>query len=312
MKRRIRLTESGLHRIVKESITKVLNESASTLLYHFLSFYRFEKLVQNNSFTPTSFEKDWFNGKNSISFSRTKSFREGWPVIMYSGEDGKGEDWCAIRLTIDGDLINRKPNFKVDNKQYNMSIKPFDWAYKQYNDGDPYTFDDECDGIFANNGKEWMMQSDGYTSSYLPINYGKKSDKYGYASKICDKQGHPYSQAEDRLVTYANTIPNASQYILRVDILLLPYNFSEENLEERLSLYRIIKESQLSDKIHVYDKMRNLELGGYEIRDKMYVPYFKEYILTYHLKKLLSQKTARNYKGPVFNRVCSRIIKRDY
>ena len=35
---------------------------------------------------------------------------------MYSGEDGKGDDWCAIRLTIDGDLMGTKPNFKIDGK----------------------------------------------------------------------------------------------------------------------------------------------------------------------------------------------------
>lgn len=280
MKKVIRLTESDLRKIVKESVKKVLTEMASNVLYHFLSFDRFEEMVKTDSFTPADFEKKWHNGKNAMSFSRTKSFREGWPVIMYSGDDGKGDDWCAIRLTIDGDLINRKPNFKVGDKQYNMSIKPFDWAYKEHNDGDPFTFADEHDGIFAQNGKEWMMNSDDYTSSYLPINFGKKT-RPNYVTGIGDKQGHPYSQAEDRLTTYASKIPNASQYILRVDILLLPYNFSENNLEERKILYNIITNSQLSGKTHIYDKLRDLELGGYEANSSM-----------------LLQNTANNYKDP--------------
>ncbi len=299
MKKLIKLTETDLCNIIKESVTSVLKESASNLLYHFLSFDRFEALVKTDSFTPTGFEKKWHNGKNTMSFSRTKSFREGWPIIMYSGDDGKGDDWCAIRLTIDGDLFNKKPNFKVNGKQYNMLIKPFDWAYKIHNNGDPYTFADEHDGAFAYNGKEWMMQSNDYTSSYLPINYGKKSDKMGYVDGVGDKQGHPYFQAEDRLTTYANAIPNANQYILRVDILLLPYNFSERNLNERMSLYKLIKNSKLRNKIHVYDKMRNLELNKCEISDE-----------TNYLKKLLFQKTAGNYKNPTYSRYFN--IKQDY
>jgi hypothetical protein len=280
MKKIIRLTESELHNIVKESVRSILLERASSLLYHFLEFIRFEEMVRTDSFTPSDIESEWHDGRKTMSFSRTKSFREGWPVVMYSGEDGKGDDWCAIRLTIDGDLINRKPNFKVDGKQYNMSVKPFDWAYKEYNNGDPFTFADEHDGIFANNGKEWMMQSDADTVTYLPINFGKKT-RPNYISAIGDKQGHPYSQAEDRLTTFANKIPNASQYIIRVDILLLPYNFNEDNLEERTELYNIITNSQLSDKIHIYDKLREIEMNGREINPK-----------------ILLQNTANNYKNP--------------
>ena len=241
----IRLTEEELHSIIKESVNKMLNEMASSLLYHFLSFSSFEKLVETDSFTPTSFERKYVGGKNSLSLSRTKTFREGWPVIMYSGLDGKGDDWCAIRLTVDGDLINRKPNFKHNGKQHNLSVKPFDWAYKEYGDGDPYTFADEQDGIFAQNGKEWMMQSDNYTETYLPINFGKKRK---YVNGIGDKQGHPYSQAEDRLTTSANKVPNASSYILRVDILLMPYAFNDYNKEDRESLYDILTNSEIGEK----------------------------------------------------------------
>jgi hypothetical protein len=295
----IKLTESDIHNIIKHTIKNILNESSSKLLYHFLSFYRFEELINTDSFTPSNTENGWHNGKNTISFSRTKSFREGWPVLMYSSFDGKGDEWCAIRLTIDGNLINQKPNFKIDGKQYNMSVKPFDWAYKEYNNGDAFTFADNHDGIFAHNGKEWMTQSDDYTDSYLPVNYGNKNNKDGFTNGISDKQGHPYSQAEDRLTTYANRIPNATQYIIKVDILLLPYNFSEYNLEDRISLLNIITNSKLNGKIHVYDKLRNLELNKNEISDINY------------LKRLLKQKTANNYKNPIpQNRY--NIIKKDY
>jgi hypothetical protein len=308
-KKLIRLTEGDLHRIVKESVNRILKENASSKLYHFLNFDRFENIVKTDSFTPTNFESKWHNGKNTMSFSRTKSFREGWPVIMYSGDDGKGDAWCAIRLTIDGDLINRKPNFKIDGKQYNMAVKPFDWAYKDMDNGDPYSFGDNYGGIFAQNGKEWMMKSDDYTSSYIPINWGKKS-KQTYVDRIGDKQGHPYSQAEDRLTTNAKSIPNACQFIMRVDILLLPYNFSKYDYEDRVSLYNIITNSQLSNKIHVYDKMRNLELGGYELKDAFECD--GRVIKTNSLKRvLLTKEKNRKYKNPMPSGIDYK-IKQDY
>lgn len=55
---------------------------------------------------------------------------------MYSEDEGCGDDWCAIRLTINGDLMNRHSNFKVDGKQYNMKFKPFDYIYKNSGNGD--------------------------------------------------------------------------------------------------------------------------------------------------------------------------------
>lgn len=261
------LTESDIIKMVKECVKRILTEKHSNLLYHFLSFDAFKEIVINNEFTPTNTESEWFNGKNSLSFSRTKSFREGWPIIMYSGEDGKGDDWCAIRLTVDGDLMGTKPNFKIDGKQYNISLKPFDWAYKQHNDGDPFNFADNYGGIFAHNGKEWMMKSDGYTDSYLPIEWGENN----YVNAVGDKQGHPYSQAEDRLTTYATKIPNASSYILKIDILLMVYNFNEYNEEERQELYDILtKNKTFVNKISVYTSMKDLENECNELTTEEY------------------------------------------
>lgn len=266
---KVLISEERLYGLISECVKRILSESkviteGSSLLYHFLNFDRFKSVVETNMFTPTSFEKGWFGGKNSISLSRTKNFREGWPVIMYSGDDGKGDDWCAIRLTIDGDLINRKPNFKYNGKQYNMSTKAFDWAYKEFGDGDPYDFSDNT-GVFANNGKEWMERSDGYTTSYLPIDYNGDDEYY---NGVCDKQGHPYSQAEDRLTTYADKIPNANQYILSVDIVLLPHNFNDDNMNERIELCKICENSFLKGKIHIYRSERDLMLGRWrEIRN---------------------------------------------
>lgn len=296
-KNTFRLSESRLRTIVRESVEKILKENSSSKLYHFINFDSFENIARTNSFTPSDTESAWHNGKNTMSFSRTKSFREGWPTVMYSGYD-KGDDWCAIRLTIDGDLFNQKPNFKIDGKQYNISVKPFDWAYKDMDDGDPYSFADNYGGIFAHNGKEWMMQSDDYIEGYIPINYGKKSQN-DYKFGTSYKQGHPYSQAEDRLTTYAKSIPNASQFITRVDILLLPYAFNNYNREDRERLYGIITSSCLSGKIHIYDKIRNLELGNETNAD--------------FLKKvLLTKDNDRRFKSPFQKYTDNPPIKQDF
>jgi len=281
---KIRLTEQLLNNIIEESVKRILSESHTQYLYHFLEFYHFKQMVDTNSFTPSEFESDWHNGQNTMSFSRTKSFREGWPIVMYSSDDGKGDDWCAIRLTIDAQKLSS-----------NYRIKPFDWAYKDNNDGDAFTFADTYDGIFANNGKEWMMQSDAHTNGYLPIDYGKD----GFVNSISDKQGHPYSQAEDRLTTNKKSIPNALNYITRIDILLLPYNFNDVNKECRVELAQILNIPQIKQRAHVYTKMKDLELETNEIPQ----PY---------LFKLLNRNTSNNYKNPIPNQSGVNFIKRDF
>ena len=240
--------------VISESqYRRIFKEGASSILYHFLAFDEFAYMINNDCFTPSGAEGDWHNGKNTMSFTRTKSFREGWPALFFSGEEGKSDTWCAIRLTIDGDLMNTKPNFKVDGKQHNMSVKPFDWAYKDHNDGDIFDFAD-MHGVFAHNGKEWMMKSDDSTTSLLPGGW-----------EMNDKQAHPFSQAEDRLTTYANKIPNATSFILRVDILLIPDEFNDSNIEKRKEMYKILTSSKIKDRVHVYLSLNELEHGINEI-----------------------------------------------
>ena len=282
---KIRLTEQQLNTIIKESVRRILlSESHSHILYHFLNFYAFDQMVETNSFTPSDAEKDWHNGQNTMSFSRTKSFKEGWPIIMYSADDGKGDDWCAIRLTIDAEKL-----------QANHKVKPFDWAYKDNDDGDPSSFADNYYGISAHNGKEWMMDSDEYTYGYLPIDYGKGN----FVNSISDKQGHPYSQAEDRLVTNKKSIPNALGYITRIDILLLPHFFNTRNKEDRTRLAQILNLPQIKQKAHAYTKMKDLETETNELPQ----PY---------LTRLLNRNSSNNYKDPIPHQLGTNVIKRDF
>ena len=139
------------------------------------------------------------------------------------------------------------------------------------------------------------MQSDAHTNGYLPIVYGKD----GFVNSISDKQGHPYSQAEDRLTTNKKSIPNALNYITRIDILLLPYNFNDVNKECRVELAQILNIPQIKQRAHVYTKMKDLELETNEIPQ----PY---------LFKLLNRNTSNNYKNPIPNQSGVNFIKRDF
>lgn len=240
--------------ISESQYKRLFKEGASSILYHFLAFDEFAHIIKTDCFTPSNAESDWHNGQNTMSLTRTKSFREGWPALFFSGEEGKSDTWCAIRLTLDGDLMNTKSNFKNDGKQYNMSVKPFDWSYKDMNNGDPDWFIDNY-GAYAQNGKEWMMQSDDSTTSLLT------------GEELNDRQAHPFSQAEDRLTTYANKIPNATSFILRVDILLIPDEFNDGNIDKREEMYRILTESNVKDKMYVYLSLNDLEKGVNEVTD---------------------------------------------
>ena len=240
--------------ISESQYKRLFKEGASSILYHFLAFDEFAHIINTDCFTPSGAESDWYNGQNTMSFTRTKSFREGWPALFFSGEEGKSDTWCAIRLTLDGDLMNTKSNFKNDGKQYNMSVKPFDWSYKDMNNGDPDWFIDNY-GVYAQNGKEWMMKSGDKTTNLLT------------GEEVNDKKAHPFSQAEDRLTTYANKIPNATSFILRVDILLIPDEFNDGNIDKREEMYRILTESNVKDKMYVYLSLNDLERGVNEVTD---------------------------------------------
>ena len=196
-----------------------------------------------------------------MSFSRTGSFRHGWPICLQS-EGGNGSEWGIVRLTIDGSLFNTHPNFKNDEgKRSSLKVNPFDWAYHEQKRMGTSIKDNYDLTVDADNGKEWMMASDDSMYGALPLNPGD----YNY--DLQDRYAQPYSQAEDRLFTRAEHIPNADKYIKRVDIILrkIPdeedYDGYEERQEERNSLYKAITGSRFKDITHLYDSVWSLEHG---------------------------------------------------
>lgn len=225
----------------------LLTEAASSLLYHYLNignlyellkYNRFrtcepERYITNSEVTPEDDRFDYINGKDIryISLTRNPNPNEGYPIIKY-GEFGDGDLLCVCRLTVDGDALNTYCNFKDgDNRQQNMKVKPIDWAY----------YDMARDYGGYPNGKEWMMNSkDSMYTDYLGGKFDVGDKEYS------DKYHHPYSQAEDRILTKAEYIPNANKYIKYIDIFVREnqnslYNNTQEEYNKEMEFLKKIK-----------------------------------------------------------------------
>lgn len=226
------ITLKDIKYMVTECVKRLMNESASSILYHWINLKNLVKLLQKNSFFTcdpeyASYKRSnehfgWIDGENIrfISFTRNGNPSEGYPILKY-GEFGDGEISCMCRLTINGDMLNTYNNFKDETgKKNKLKVSPMDWAYK----------DGFAQEKGATNGKTWMMKSNDKTyNSNLEI-IGNQSSNDIYPGYYSDVYHHPYSQAEDRLTTTAKYIPNANKYITRIDIYLME---PEENIEER-------------------------------------------------------------------------------
>lgn len=148
-----------------------LLESASSKLYHFCNFSSLRKMLTENRM-PLNFNEQQYNGKDIgfISFSRTSTLREGFPVLFHSDEWGRGDDWCIIRINFNGDRINQLNRFKQNMKYHSINVKPFDWVNHEFGDSikDEFEVEDTQDSTI-DTGKTWMMHSPGISSSKVPV-----------------------------------------------------------------------------------------------------------------------------------------------
>lgn len=200
-----------------------------------------------------------------MSFSRTGSFREGYPVLLQAS-DGCGAEWGVVRLTLDGDLLNRYSTFKVGHgkgnpkTRHSMKFRPFDWAHNKYGDdfGDEYGIDEKI-----STGKEWMMASDAQFDVAIPYDDMRTS-----STEVLDKYGHPYAQSEDRMTTDAAKIPEVNRFIKSVDIILNFENFFASNEDDREFLFDEIMNNTngYKRKIHLYACARDCELRRNELK----------------------------------------------
>lgn len=195
----IRLDEQTLYEIIENAVRKYLCETHTSILYHFTPLHNFARITLTDSLETSFNEKEYSNGKNFISLTRNGNFKEGFPHLAWSQYGGYGDTPC-VRIQLDGNKLKQLRNTK---------IKPFDWSYheiKAEEEGDYPTYVD------SENGKEWMLKStDTMTNSLTQ-------------QPMTDQQAHPYSQAEDRLMTNDSEIPNISKYITEITI-YIPKDF---------------------------------------------------------------------------------------
>lgn len=239
---------------VVSELGKACFESASSTLFHFTNVSGLLGIAKSDTFKLSGEEADMngMYGNNFMSFSRTGSFREGYPIVLHS-EFGFGDDWCMIRISVDGDKLNDMPRIKYRNKTHKFTVRPFDYIHASYGDdfGDEFEIDERIDS-----GKEWMMASDGDDDHKVPVGSKTEYNPAGYRS--FDRENHPYSQAEDRLFSTAPRIPKASSLIKSIDIVLVRDNFNDTNLANRKELAQALDTKAFFRRTpwHIYDNIR--------------------------------------------------------
>lgn len=235
-----------------------LTESATPILYHVLSSDRLLSIIKNNQFTPNNSEHEYIGeGNRFMSFSRTRGLDEGFATLYASSEDGKSDDWCLIRLTIDGDRFNTHPNFHTgqgkSRRQHHLQVKPFDWTTHEIQKGE-FEYMNPT-GADSSKGMQLAADDGDRTSTILPVRDNVYLDRYS----------HPFVQSEDRLISDGEYIPNAIEFIKRIDILILPYAFNETNFDERKIFVDAIKSQPWLQRVHVYASKESFDRNDSEI-----------------------------------------------
>lgn len=235
-----------------------LMESATSTLYHFLNSDRLLSIIRNNRFTPNNSEHEYIGeGNRFMSFSRTGSLDEGFATLYASADDGKSDEWCLIRLTIDGDRFNTHPNYHTGNgkarRLHNMTVKPFDWTTNEIRKGE-FEYMNPT-GADSSKGMQLAASDKDHTDTIIPVPDNAYLDRYS----------HPFVQAEDRLITDGEYIPGALDFIKRIDILILPYAFKESNLDDRKEFVNAIDSFEWAKRIHVYASKKSFDRKENEV-----------------------------------------------
>lgn len=206
IKKRVRLIESDLHRIVKECVNNVfkkgiITESHIQTLYHFVSPKQL-KYISNYGFKFNNSEPNYSISPklpNYLSFSRNRNGVQGFPYMnsKYSGGGGtchnEAYTWMIIRLEIDAKKLN----------QYGK-VKPFDYIH--HVNKEEYEYSGDYDGDYPQSSREEIAM--------MSTNTPQRGNEEIY--------NQPFSQSEERLFSNLKKIPkeNALKLIKRIDIWL--------------------------------------------------------------------------------------------
>lgn len=231
------INEKELRYIINESVRRVLNERASDVLFHYCALESLLLMLENNCFMLSDSEQEYNgDGKYYMSLTRNRNSKQGYPYMqskysMGGGTDHNvGSEYMFCRIELDGRAMNTYNNFKVGGKQHNFQVKPFDWLYHE--SGEMW---DEG-GYDIVNGKQDAMRSNNDEEMYL----------------------QPFSQAEDRLISDKDFIPNFKKYIKQIDFVfdvndirtMVDYADSEKEIFQL--------DMQISDEMDILEKCLDL------------------------------------------------------
>lgn len=207
------MSSEDLDAFVIEEDDDIISESASPILYHFCSLESLIKMLKDNRMYLNGNEEEYNDGyKNFASFTRNKNSKQGYPYMQsrYTMGGGSfhnvGSRWMICRIEFDGNVMNTYNQFRdLKGNKGNFKVKPFDYIYNlNLYDGD------ESQPLL--NGKQEHM---------LSLQGGKDEELYR----------QPFSQAEDRLMSNSEYIPNLLKYINRVDV-LVDYDWLIEEIND--------------------------------------------------------------------------------
>ena len=198
-KRIIRLTESDLHRIVKESVDRILTETHIRKLYHFVSPKQLQYIFRYG-FKLNDREANYsINPQlpNFLSFSRNRNAVQGFPYMNSKYSCGGGTthnsayEWLIIRIEIDAEKLNNLGK-----------VKPFDYINHFKNE----------------------EEQDLYQGFYVPTSSKEEVAQMArdYQNNAYDEEiyAQPFSQSEERLYSKLKRIPRdvALSMIKRIDV----------------------------------------------------------------------------------------------
>lgn len=259
----MQITINDLKYIISESVKRIICEKHSSMLFHYCSINSLVKMLESNTLYLSNDEQE-FNGEglNYMSLTRNKNSQQGYPYMQsyYSLGGGThhnlGSEYIFCRINLNGNALKNHNNIKVNNKQHSFKIKPFDYLYHQGK-----RFWDEG-GYDIVNGKHEMMTSNDEEEVYH----------------------QPFSQAEDRLTSSSEIIPNMLKYVDNIDICI-----NEEHLFKNIDMFetgylreQTLKElktisslkKQYPDLIRLYNKQSNFDLGN---NQTIMLSYIKKY-----------------------------------
>ena len=206
------INEKELKYIINESVKRILSERATDVLYHYCTLESLMLMLENDCLMLSDNEQEYNgDGRYFMSLTRNRNSKQGYPYMQskYSMGGGTanncGSEYYFCRIEFDGSAMNIYNNFKVGGKQHNFKVKPFDWLYHE--SGEMW---DEG-GYEIMNGKQDSMKSNSEEEVYH----------------------QPFSQAEDRLTSDKDFIPDFKKFVKRIDFV-----FDMNDIQEMVDYYQ--------------------------------------------------------------------------